>query len=349
MNKLKRNPTPGSAPCLALIGCGAIAEIYHLPALAKHPAVLENLVLVDNNTKRLQELAAKFQIRKTAQDYHTILPTVDGVIIAVPHHLHCAIALDFLRQGVPVLCEKPLAEAPSEAQSMVAQARQSNVALAVNHTRRLFPAYAKIKELLSDGVIGNLLSISYVDGEPFTWPTASGFYFKKATPTGVLLDRGIHGLDTICWWLGGKPTLLSSENDSFGGFEGTARIKLLHNNCAIELRLSWLTRLQNRYRIVGELGQIEGGIEEWDNVTIQYHSGKTVKMKLGSTERVYNDFGHKMLTNFIDVITKGVKPLVPADEVLMPIELIDECYQRARRFAMPWLENPALLAQGGAQ
>ena len=231
---------------------------------------------------------------------------------------------------------------------MVAQAQKSGVALAVNLTRRLFPAYGKIKELLAAGALGPLISIQDVEGHPFTWPTASGFYFKKASPTGVLLDKGAHSLDALCWWLGAKPTVLSSENDSFGGFEGAALVKLLHAGCAIELKLSWLTRLQNRYTIVGELGKIEGGIEEWDSVTIQYNNGKTVKTKLGAKERTYNDFGNKMLTNFVDVITKGANPLVPAAEVLASVELIDECYKTVRRFQMPWLETTALKNNGVA-
>jgi predicted dehydrogenase len=308
--------------------------------------VMENLVLVDTNEVRTKELAQKFNVRKTAQDYRTILQEVDGAIIALPHHLHYAITLDFLQHGVHVLCEKPLAEAPKEAQQMVAQAQQSGVALAVNLTRRLFPAYGKIKELLAADTLGKLISIQYVEGHPFTWPTASGFYFKKASPTGVLLDKGAHSLDAICWWLGGKPTVLSSENDSFGGFEGAALVKLLHNGCAIELKLSWLNRLQNRYSIVGELGKIEGGIEEWDCVTIQYNSGKTNKIKLAAPERAYNDFGNTMLSNFIEVVTKGVKPLVPAAEMLASVELIDECYKTVRRFQMPWLETTKIICDG---
>ncbi len=332
-------PVRSRPPRLALIGCGAIAELYHLPALARHPAVLEQLVLVDRNASRLNTVAAKFNVRQRVQDYHEILAQVDGVILAVPHHLHYPIALDFLRQGVPVLCEKPLAESTSEAREMVTTAQQYGVKLAVNHTRRLFPAYIRIKALLDEGALGTLQSIEYIDGEAFTWPTASGFYFNAGTPRGVLLDRGVHGLDTICWWLGAKPRVIASRNDAFGGCEGTAVVALQHAACAIELKLSWLSRLQNRFTIVGDLGSITGGIEEWDRVTVRYHTGKTVTTKLKVPERSYHEFGEKMLDNFLAVIQEDAPPCVPAHAVLPTLELIEECYQTATRFTMPWLET----------
>jgi len=322
-----------------MVGCGAIAERYHLPALAKNRSVSENLVLVDMNEARLHELASKFSIRNYVCDYHEVLNEVDGAIIAVPHHLHFPISMDFLRQGAHVLCEKPLAESSVEAKEMVAQAEKSGVTISVNNTRRLFPAYSKVKELISEGAIGDLISIKYIDGEIFSWPTASGFYFTKAMPTGVLLDRGVHSLDTICWWLDGKPTVVSSENDSFGGVEGVALLNLLHDRCTIEVRLSWLTKLENIYTVVGELGKIEGGIEEWDTVTIKYYSGKTIKAKLDAKEKVYNDFGDKMVTHFINVVSTGAKPIVSAGEVISSIELIEECYRKARRLHLPWYET----------
>lgn len=337
MNQVNHRSLANRAPRIALIGCGAIADIYHLPGLAKNKDVLRNVVLVDPSEARLNELSKKYGVATKVKDYHDILKEVDGAILAVPHHLHHSITMDFLAEGVPVLCEKPLAELPSEAREMVEMSKKMGTPLAVNHTRRLFPANVQIKEIIEHNALGKIKSIRYLDGNPFTWPSASGFYFKKASPTGVLLDRGIHSVDLICWWLGTKPTLISSENDSFGGVEGTSLVKLQHEECNVEIKLSWLTRLRNTYQIVGELGKIEGGIEEWDSVTIQYHNGKTAKISLNTPERDYSDFGGRMIANLIDVIQKGAKPIVSGEDVLPSIELIDECYKSVKRFDMPWL------------
>lgn len=335
-----RKASLGNAPRIAVIGCGAIVESYYLPAIAKYPSVLERLVLVDSNEARAQKAACAFNVHNYVCDYHEILNEVDAAIIAVPHHLHYRISMDFLIKGVHVLCEKPLAVSSVEAKEMVAQAEKSGVTISVNNTRRLFPSYPKIKELVSAGTIGNLLSLKYFDGEDFRWPTASGFYFNSETsPKGVLLDRGAHVLDAICWWLGGKPKLLSCETDSFGGPEAVASIEFEHNNCSGQVRLSWLSKLQNTYKIIGELGVIEGGIEEWGKVTVTFRCGKTKKIKLESEEENYNDFGNRVVTNLLGVVSKGEKPIIPASEVIPSIELIEECYSIASRFNMPWYET----------
>lgn len=320
-----------------MIGCGAIAECFHLPALLEVCPALGNVVLVDRNETRLRELTTRFGVGDYATDYRQIAGDIDGAIVAVPPALHHPISMELLSQGVHVLCEKPLAETAAEARQMVAAAEESRVALCVNQTRRLFPAYAHIRRLLSQGALGELISIRYQDGVEFAWPAVSRFHFAKASH-GVLAERGIHALDVLCWWLGVKPALVSSRNDSFGGPEGTALINMQHQDCAVELKLSWLTRLDNRFTIVGKLGTIEGDIEGWSSVRINYPDGKSSRAKLKCPEKEYTDFGRKMLANFVDVVTKGADPLVPGYSVLPAIELMEECYAAATRFRMPWFD-----------
>ena len=326
---------------IALVGCGAIAEIYHLPALAKFPSVMERLVLVDPNEARLKQMAEKFGVRETATDYRKLLGGVDGAILAVPHHLHRSITLAFLSHQVPVLCEKPLAESVADAKEMIEEARKQGVALAVNHVRRMFPSYIKIKELISTGAIGKLKSLDYVDGIVFRWPTSSGFYFQKDRPMGVLFDRGVHSVDAVCWWLGGKPELKSFETDSFGGVEGNVIVKAGYDGCEVRLALSWLNKLQNVYKIIGETGTIEGVFNDWETVTIT-RDGKKEIIKLEAKVKDYMEFGTDLIGNFIDVTRGEADPLVPASDVLDSLELIEDCYRHPSPLAMPWYEiHPA--------
>ena len=234
-----------------------------------------------------------------------------------------------------VLSEKPLAELPAEAHAMISQANESGVELAVNDTRRLFPAYARIREMIHNGEIGDLISLTYVDGREFSWQTESGFYFQGQSTRGVLLDKGVHGLDAICWWLGGKPTLISSQNDSFGGREALAAVEFTYDRSSVEVKFSWLSQLANAFSIVGERDRIEGGIEDWDTVKVVYNSGRTAITRLKVAERSYNDFAFRMLDNFIDVVQGPAQPLVSAGDVLPSIELIEECYNCAVRFKCP--------------
>jgi len=338
-----------NSPRIALIGCGAIAEAMYLPALAKVPGALDNTVLVDTNEARLAQLAAKFGAKHTATNY--LECDVEGAIVATPHHLHHRISLDFLARGKHVLCEKPLTEQAHEARELCAQADASGVTLQVNLTRRLLPSYRKIKEMIDAGALGTLREIYYLDGEYFQWPTVSGFYFKKTSPAGVMLDRGAHGLDLICWWLGQAPEVVESQTDSFGGFEGTALLQLKCAACDIRVKLSWLQRMDNIFRIRGDKGTVQGKLNNWHNIDFIDPSGRTRGIRLNGESYEYTDFALKLVHNFIGVLRGSEQPLIPARSVLPSVELIEACYAHAARIDQPWytaITQPHPEASGNA-
>lgn len=327
------------SPRIAIIGCGAIAELFYLPALAKYPSVLENSVLVDRNEERVKQLAKAFNARNYLLDHRDVLSEgVDGVIIATPTYLHYPIAMHFLAKGVHILCEKPLAETADKARDMVEQAQETGAAILTNYQRRLYASYIKVKDLLTDGTLGEPLSIQYLEGEKYKWPTVSGLRFNtKVSSRGVLLDRGAHVLDLLCWWLDEKPELISSQNDSFGGREAVARVQFKHKRCVGEVKLSLLGKLPCVFKVKCERGTIEGDIYDFQSVILT-KSGRKKRLKLRTKEKHYTDFGHTVVTNFLDVITKGDKPLVSGADVLNSVRFIDECYEAAARFNMPWYE-----------
>jgi predicted dehydrogenase len=334
-------------PRIAIIGCGAVAEMLYLPALARYPSVLNNLILVDRDRERAQELAMEFDVKRFLVDYRDVLSEgVDGVIVATPSHLHYSMAMDFLANGVHVLCEKPLAESADQAREMVEQAHKTGAAILANYQRRLYASYLKVKELLADGTLGEPLSIEYFEGEEFRWPTASGFYFDtKVSSRGVLLDRGAHVLDLICWWLGGKPKLVSSQNDSFGGREAVALVRFEHKRCVGEVKLSLLGKFPCVFRVKCEAGTVEGDVYDFQSIVLT-KSGRKKRLRLKSREKYYTDFGYTMVTNFLDVMSKGEEPRVSGADVLDSVEWIDECYEAASRFDMPWYEI-AEIRNGG--
>jgi predicted dehydrogenase len=326
---------------VAIVGCGAIAESFYLPAILKNEYVSKNVVLVDSDEARLTLISRKFDLPNYRTNYHELLGKVNGAIIAVPHHLHHRMSMDFLKYGSHVLCEKPLAETSKQAKEMVDESKASHVTISVNNTRRLYPAYGKIRELIQSGAIGSLTSISFTNGYLFQWPTASGFYFNSAEgrPKGVLLDQGAHVLDLICWWTGRKPRVVRAENDSFGGSEGMAILTLNQGGCTIDVKLSWLSQLQNKYVIIGEQGSIEGPIEDIKSFNLKYRGGKSKRVKVKCQEKRYVDFADRLVANFVKVLRNEAEPLVPGADVIPSIELIEECYEASNRLSMPWYDD----------
>lgn len=343
--------TTTRSPRIALIGAGAIAEFFYLPALSKNREILKNLTLVDLDQERARQMAGRFNAARHCADYREILDEIDGAIIAVPSHLHYPIAMDILKRGIPVLCEKPLAEVTSHAQEMVKQADASGVTLMVNNTRRLYASYQKVKSIIIDKSLGELRSIQYYDGEEFKWPTASGYYFNTAlSPRGVLLDRGAHILDVVCWWLGTRPALLDCRIDSAGGREAVTQVIFQHEACKGEVFMSLLGKFPCIYRVEFENGVLEGDIYDYQTVVMTTATGHRKVLRLKTGENAYEDIGTRMVNNFIDVLTGNAGPLVQGRDVLDSLEFIDECYSSAAPFDAPWYARlPELKSFSGSQ
>ena len=124
-------------------------------------------------------------------------PQVDAVYVTSPNEFHEEHVCRALEAGKHVLCEKPMAVLPEQGLRMIEAARRHRRYLAVGHMLRFSPALRQIKALLHKNAIGKLLyaraDFSYrINSEMRTWVNDSSIAGR-----GVLLDGGIHCLDSI--------------------------------------------------------------------------------------------------------------------------------------------------------
>ena len=98
----------------------------------------------------------------TTRDYKEILARkdVDAVLIGTPDHWHKQIAVDAMKAGKDVYCEKPMVHAHPEGPEMIEAARSTNRILQIGSQRVSSIIYAKAKELLASGAIGQLNMVS---------------------------------------------------------------------------------------------------------------------------------------------------------------------------------------------
>src|ERR1700753_3376854 len=94
----------------------------------------------------------------TARDYKEVLARtdIDAVIIGTPDHWHKQIAVDAMKAGKDVYCEKPMIHVYADGPEMVETAPAPNRVLQVGSQRVSSIIYAKAKELLAAGTIGQL-------------------------------------------------------------------------------------------------------------------------------------------------------------------------------------------------
>ncbi|MFM5985590.1 MAG: Gfo/Idh/MocA family protein, partial [Sphaerospermopsis kisseleviana] len=145
-----RQPSePQSAPLrIALIGCGAITELYYAPALqeAARITTLHVVALFDPDQLRLERFQSALPGANPIHAFEALLAThPDLAIVASPPRFHAGQTMALLAAGVNVLCEKPLACSLAEADQMLAAARSANRLLAVGLFRRFFPALQTIQ------------------------------------------------------------------------------------------------------------------------------------------------------------------------------------------------------------
>jgi predicted dehydrogenase len=199
--------------------------------------------------------------------------------------------------------------------------------------------------MVRDGALGELRLIELFMGEKFDWPVTTGFYFGVGgAPHGVLLDKGPHALDVFCWWLGGKPEVVSHTDDSFGGGEAMVDLQLRHAGCTVNAYFSFLNRYPNTYEIRGDAGRILGSIRTVDECEFVGTNGKRKTIKAPLPAAAADGLNALLIDNFLAVVRGSAQPLIGAADVLDSVVLLDECYQKRRRFDMPWHDTWSRVA-----
>jgi predicted dehydrogenase len=128
---------------IGVIGCGAIAQIQHLPHLRELDAEFEIGGLCDLSPRLLEAVGEDYGVAADRRflDYHDLVRSdVDGVIVC-PSSSHAAPSIAAAEAGKHVLVEKPMCTTVREAETMVNAAEKARVVLMVAYMKRHEPAY----------------------------------------------------------------------------------------------------------------------------------------------------------------------------------------------------------------
>jgi UDP-N-acetylglucosamine 3-dehydrogenase len=190
---------------VGLIGCGTIFERGYLPAL---PFVDDISVVAtcDLIQERAAEAAAKTGARASVTDARALLARddLDAVFIMTPTHTHADLAIQALKAGKHVLCEKPMARSSADARRMAQAARRAGKRLMIGHTRRFDDRWLALRELVRSGRLGDL-SYLFRSEHAFNGAPPSAWQWNHAQSGGVLWDVGIHVAELFGWFFDRPP------------------------------------------------------------------------------------------------------------------------------------------------
>lgn len=329
---------------VAMVGCGAVAELFHLPVVAGNPAV-ELTLLVDRDLGRARELAVRYGPSVRVSDSVAAVPEcADLAIVAVPHHLHAEVSIQLIAAGVHVLVDKPMALRATECDAMIDAAEARGVTLAVSMQRRFGNAAQLAKAWFDTGLLGRVRRVDLREGAIYGWPVRDPRMLSPQVGGGVVTGAGIHALDLLLWWLGDVQAV-TYYDDAFGGVEADCEFHLkfadeaegvLEFSRTRELRNSWIFECE---RGVLEIGAgLDAPVRLRLSEEAPLLSGQATPLLSGpETPWVHL---HRQLDDVAEAIHTGRAPMVDGREGRRAVALFESAHAGRQPLRLPWLNLP---------
>lgn len=179
-----------------MIGSGFIANQKHLPAWQKIGHLARVVALCDVNASRAEEIARKYRVPRVYGDIERMLEKeeIDVVDVCSPPQTHAPLALRALQSGAHVLIEKPMAVSTEECDAIIAAAGVTHRDVCIAHSDLFYPSFAKARELVRRGEIGEFKGMRILISTPVDYITSNSGHWAHRLPGGVIGETGPHAV-----------------------------------------------------------------------------------------------------------------------------------------------------------
>ncbi|MDA0745952.1 MAG: Gfo/Idh/MocA family oxidoreductase [bacterium] len=328
---------------IGMIGCGEIA--YKASGKAIGDARNAEIVMaMDPVAEVAASFGQTFGVPHTTElDEVLEHSEVDAVVISAPHYLHEPLTVQAASAGKHVMCEKPIACTLEQADRMIAACKEAGVLLGINLVSRYAASTVKAKELVSAGVIGEVVGMQFhvmADKQDSYW---TGGYSgrvqtewrksREQSGGGVLVMNLVHDIDRFRYITGLEAVRVFCEYDTYCTrveVEDSITAVFRYDNGAIGTATASSCargRRGNGNRIVGTEGQIlfpagetmevftsrgERGLQagEWNSLSLQGEEPR----------RVYTE-------RFAEAVFESRQPDIPGEEGRKTLETIVAAYR----------------------
>jgi predicted dehydrogenase len=322
---MKKKNQYGASLRFGLVGAGRIGQTY-VQAFAGTPnASMTAVADVDG------EAAAALAKQAGCQTWasHVELAesgTVDAVVVATPPAFHGPIAIDFLKRGIPVLCEKPVAFSVDTARQIRQTARDNRVLFTMASKFRYAEDVVRARNIVDSGILGDVVLfentfMSFVDMSN-RWNSD-----RKISGGGVFIDNGTHSVDIMRYFIGPLAMIHAVQGPSIQGLpvDETVHVSARAGEGAIgRMDLSWSINKQtdDYIAIYGSRGTLRVG---WKSSHFR-QAGSSAWVQFGSGYDKVQAF-RDQITNFSSAIQGIEQLLIDADDAIASVEAIQAGYQ----------------------
>ena len=330
---------------VAILGAGDIANV-HIEAYKELAGRCRIVALADIYTDKAEAKKQKYGLDcDVVADYKELLgrEDVDLVSVCLPPAAHCGVAVDFLKAGKHVLCEKPMAPSLEECDRMIRAAEEGGAKLSVVAQNRFKPDIMKTKQMLESGVLGQL----YFAQADSLWWRGDNYYDLWWRGTwekeggGCTFIHAVHHIDLFLWLMGDLQeisAMVANQNHHNSEVEDVSLSTLRFKNGAVGLMVASLLHHGEEQKIIidGERGSIE--IPHKVSVSRQMPNGypeddedarQALETAFDSGEALRYTEHCGQIENMLHAIETGTDPLISGTEGRKTVEFISAVYQSA--------------------
>jgi len=250
---------------VVVLGSGRMGRL-RASFLARLPEV-DSVMLASASGDRAASAAGGLDGVRGADFEAALAATADAYVVSTDTPRHAALLDQLLGRGVPILCEKPLTDDIASTKALVARARELGALVQVGYHRRFDPGFVQIREAVSSGALGRVLSAGLV---AFDHRLPSPEFL--ASSGGIFLDMHVHDFDILRWLTGEEITTVSALGSALtspmfaehGDFDMTAITGQLSNGAVFSIRgARFCARGQDvRVELAGSEDVVQAGLTE---------------------------------------------------------------------------------------
>lgn len=304
----------------------------------RHAEVLRSIgvgeiAVSDILEKNRDDFIAAFPDCKAYSDYETALADFkcDAVFICTPTRLHLEMAEKAIEKGVHVFIEKPLCYSTAGAVELDRKAEEMGLKVMVGFCFRYHTALLQAKKLLDDGVIGRLISIRALMGEPFYMihPEYMDMYYSKYSGTFEL----VHDIDLAIYFASSGIKDVKGIYGSLSemGMESPDIVEMIiefEKPIIANIHLDFFQYPRRRtLDLIGWDGVIQVDFASWDSAQIRYCTKKTGEWKTMEFKTERNDMFIAEDREFLDSIIKDTPVSIDIKEGVKASLAIEAIYR----------------------
>jgi len=300
---------------LAMVGCGQIAR-SHLRTIAKNQHA-ELVAAMDIVEKRAIAVAEEYDAKAyTSVDEVLADDRVDAVVLPLPHHLHCPIAIQSAKAGKHILVEKPMALDFSEALQMVEAAESAGVRLMVGQSTRFRPEVWKAKSIIDNGKLGEIQQCIHQRAW-FTERLSTDWRYSSEQCGGLYLPIfSSHDVDMVLWLMDASPVTVHSLLRSYTSLTDA------ESNGIVNMELSGGGIASLAFSMTSHIARHSALFIGTEGSLLIEGSKISVNDEEISLDKSENQFV-KQMREFVDAIRESREPMPSGRDVLPVMAVLD--------------------------